>query len=606
MNGPVNEQPSSPLANASGRTNAHALQALATDENFDERAYLLANADVAAAVHKGDCRSGRAHFDNFGRTEGRSLRLPVPSEQRREKLLRLRPLLREDAAIHDDGERLDGLNEALRTTFAIVPTHNVSGHSYDARALELIERHADGLVLDCGAGQRDVYYANVVNYEVVAYDSTDVLGVAERLPFKDDSFDAVLSLSVLEHVKDPFQAARELMRVLKPGGELMCVAPFLQPLHGYPHHYYNMTAQGLRSLFEPLADVRVEVYGALRPLWSLHWLLGRYLAGLPHDQREGFSALSVAELLAPLSTQETRPYVLSLDADATTAIASAHALFACKPIGATDMPSAPPVTTATAAAPTASTPTQLAAVASAESSLSLCPICDLRVDFFAPDDYWTCRELLKAPACPMGSCITRERALARALFSVHPRERIGALAIHEATPAGRGLSLWLQKNCAGYVKSGYYPDRTFGEMVGRLRNEDLHAQTFADASFDLVLHLDVLEHLLDPFLALREIHRTLKPGGYCMFTAPTYAQREKSEPVAFVKDDGTLRILGTPEYHGNPQDPGGGALVTWRYGYDLPLLIMRNTGFDVEVRRWQSRHDGIMGLMTETYILRRA
>jgi SAM-dependent methyltransferase len=119
--------------------------------------------------------------------------------------------------------------------------------------------------------------------------------------------------------------------------------------------------------------------------------------------------------------------------------------------------------------------------------------------------------------------------------------------------------------------------------------------------FDLVIHMDVLEHLFNPFEALREIKRTLRPGGHCLFTAPTYPERAQSEQVAFQEGD-TVRIVGTPEYHGNPQDPQG-SLVTWRYGYDLPHAISKVVGFDTEVRRWYSREDAIMGPMTEVYIL---
>jgi SAM-dependent methyltransferase len=119
--------------------------------------------------------------------------------------------------------------------------------------------------------------------------------------------------------------------------------------------------------------------------------------------------------------------------------------------------------------------------------------------------------------------------------------------------------------------------------------------------FDFVIHLDVMEHLFDPFGALREIERTLVYGGRCLFTAPTYPERVTSEQVAF-NDAGGLRIVGKPEYHGNPQNAKG-SLVTWRYGYDLPYLIARKTGFDIEVRRWYSRTNAIMGPMTEVYIL---
>lgn len=303
----------------------------ATDDNFNEIGYLAANPDVAAEVASGTCASGRVHFEVFGQSENRDLRLAIPLTWKTEKLAWVRALILDDVPCIQAPTHLDCLTDALRDEFRIIPTVNVSAHEYDQHALALLRRHADGRVLDCGAGLRNTYYAHVVNYEIVAYDSTDVLGVAERLPFKDASFDAVLSMNVLEHVKDPFQAARELMRVLKPGGELMCVAPFLQPLHGYPHHYYNMTAQGLLNLFAPMTDKRTEVYGAMRPIWTLSWFLNSYSAGLPQAQRERFEAMTVAELMASPLSFEAEPIVTHLGAEATTELASAHALFARKP-----------------------------------------------------------------------------------------------------------------------------------------------------------------------------------------------------------------------------------------------------------------------------------
>jgi|TARA_B100000315_G_scaffold210208_1_gene206327 SAM-dependent methyltransferase len=139
----------------------------------------------------------------------------------------------------------DFLNDAIRREYRISATENVSDHPYGPPSLEPIHRHRDGLVLDCGAGSKSMDYANVVNVEIVPYPSTDVLTVGQALPFQDESFDAVLSLSVLEHVSDPCRCAAEIARVLKPGGELICVVPFLQPLHGYPNHFFNMTSEGL-------------------------------------------------------------------------------------------------------------------------------------------------------------------------------------------------------------------------------------------------------------------------------------------------------------------------------------------------------------------------
>ena len=45
---------------------------------------------------------------------------------------------------------------------------------------------------------------------------------------------------------------------------------------------------------------------------------------------------------------------------------------------------------------------------------------------------------------------------------------------------------------------------------------------FADASFDLAVSLDVIEHLEDDLGALRELRRTVAPGGALLLTVPAY------------------------------------------------------------------------------------
>ena len=51
--------------------------------------------------------------------------------------------------------------------------------------------------------------------------SSVVVADAERLPFKADSFDTVVSTLVLCTVDDPQQAINEIARVLRPGGKLL-------------------------------------------------------------------------------------------------------------------------------------------------------------------------------------------------------------------------------------------------------------------------------------------------------------------------------------------------------------------------------------------------
>lgn len=305
----------------------------ATDENFDEASYLAGNPDVAAAVRKGDFTSGYQHFVSFGKREGRLQRdREGLSEAKSRKLTAIRPLLRTDMPHLEGPGFYDFLTKDLRDQFNIVDTSAVSSNNYDGYALALIEKHRDGWVLDDGAGQRSHYFENVVNFEIVGYDSTDVRGVGEVLPFKDNSFDAVFSLAVLEHVKDPFQCAKEIVRVLKPGGDLMCCVPFLQPVHGYPHHYYNMTPQGLQNLFTGRLEIdRIDCYGTVRPISSLVWILNSWVQGLSENTRRDFLNMRVAELIGAPETYLEKPFVTELSAEKNFELASATVLFAHKP-----------------------------------------------------------------------------------------------------------------------------------------------------------------------------------------------------------------------------------------------------------------------------------
>jgi ubiquinone/menaquinone biosynthesis C-methylase UbiE len=247
------------------------------------------------------------------------------------KLERLRPWLRPGVPFKETPAHYDFLNPALREKYSIIDTAQVSSHGYDALAEALLAKHAQGLILDCGAGSRPVYYEHVVNFEIAPYATTDVLGVGEELPFADNTFDAVLSLNVLEHVRDPFQCAREIARVMKPGADLYCVAAFLQPLHGYPHHYYNMSQTGLRNLFEKHLDIdRQEVIASGLPIWSMNWMLGQWAAALPEPARGSFLGLRVSDLVkSPVELLE-QDFVSRLPEETNRALATSTALFAVK------------------------------------------------------------------------------------------------------------------------------------------------------------------------------------------------------------------------------------------------------------------------------------
>src|SRR5580698_3050243 len=52
---------------------------------------------------------------------------------------------------------------------------------------------------------------------------------AQRLPFRDETVDAAVSIAVLQLIPDPAAALSEIARVLKPGGRLAVMVPTLRP-----------------------------------------------------------------------------------------------------------------------------------------------------------------------------------------------------------------------------------------------------------------------------------------------------------------------------------------------------------------------------------------
>ena len=121
--------------------------------------------------------------------------------------------------------------------------------------------HARGRLLDVGCGARrfaHYFEPRVSRYVGLDYPTTyqlgeehiDVYGDGLQLPFLDGSFETVVCFEVLEHVKDGAQLAREIARVVTPGGTVILTVPFLWGEHCQPHDYARYTVFGVKQLFE--------------------------------------------------------------------------------------------------------------------------------------------------------------------------------------------------------------------------------------------------------------------------------------------------------------------------------------------------------------------
>lgn len=106
-----------------------------------------------------------------------------------------------------------------------------------------------------------------------------------RLPYEDGSIDIACSLEVVEHVENQFAFARELLRILKPGGIALVSTPNV--LNGNSRWRYLHS--GFAVLFDPLmlsSTDPVHTSGHINPV-SYYYLAYQL-------RRAGFASTSVA------------------------------------------------------------------------------------------------------------------------------------------------------------------------------------------------------------------------------------------------------------------------------------------------------------------------
>ena len=75
---------------------------------------------------------------------------------------------------------------------------------------------------------------------------------------------------------------------------------------------------------------------------------------------------------------------------------------------------------------------------------------------------------------------------------------------------------------------------------------DAHSLPLADASVDLVLMGEVLEHVDDPSQALREAHRVLKPGGHLLADVPWWHELYRPFSAIGLRALHSFRSTGRP------------------------------------------------------------
>lgn len=83
-----------------------------------------------------------------------------------------------------------------------------------------------------------------------------LVSVAEYLPYRSNLFDVVFSNETIEHVQDDSMAAREMVRVTKPGGRIVIFCPNRwYPVEQHGHYWRGTYHFGNTPLINYLPDV---------------------------------------------------------------------------------------------------------------------------------------------------------------------------------------------------------------------------------------------------------------------------------------------------------------------------------------------------------------
>jgi SAM-dependent methyltransferase len=86
------------------------------------------------------------------------------------------------------------------------------------------------------------------------------------------TFDFIVCTEVLEHTLNPFDAVREMTRLLKPGGILFGSTPFNFRIHGPLPDCWRFTEHGLRALLTDLEVLELnQIETADRALMPMHY-----------------------------------------------------------------------------------------------------------------------------------------------------------------------------------------------------------------------------------------------------------------------------------------------------------------------------------------------
>jgi ubiquinone/menaquinone biosynthesis C-methylase UbiE len=338
----------------------------------------------------------------------------------------------------------------------------------------------------------------------------DLIWDGSRIPLDEAKVECVMATEVLEHCPDPGAVINEIRRVLKPGGIFFFTVPFLWPLHDNPHDEYRYTPFSLQRLLQRagFCDIDIRASGG----WdaSLAQMIGLWLRRNPMSEAERATYI---RMLYPVYEQllqreeQTKELTLA-DMNETSIMIPGLWGLAFK------------------------------AAAEGQSRKEVeCPICGLTLPEFQP--YGTTPR--PNALCPNCGSLERHRLL---WFFLKERTNLfkGGMRILDIAPT-KGLSEHLAAN----RQIDYLSIDKDSSLA--MRKMDITALELPSNHFDCLLCYHVLEHIPEDRMAMRELFRVLKPGGWAIIQVPIDKQRPQTLEGAHISDPAErARLFGQADH----------------------------------------------------------
>jgi SAM-dependent methyltransferase len=134
------------------------------------------------------------------------------------------------------------------------------------RTAELTKKEElNGSLLEIGSQDRLSIQSAFTNFKVDTLDIVDTYNptfvgdiTKHNTHIEDSSYDCIACLEVLEHTLNPFDAVKELRRILKHGGYLLASAPLNWRIHGPVPDCWRFTEFGWRVLLKDFDIIEID------------------------------------------------------------------------------------------------------------------------------------------------------------------------------------------------------------------------------------------------------------------------------------------------------------------------------------------------------------